>query len=83
MRAFFQCVAQVTGPHPNPLPQAGEGAKIADAHDWSAESLRGNDIAAGGMPIAYRATRADPVCAEFPHTRARSLKFSARALRYV
>ena len=26
MRAFFQRVARVTGPHPSPLPQAGEGA---------------------------------------------------------
>ena len=34
MRASFQFVARVTGPHPNPLPRAVEGADIADAHHW-------------------------------------------------
>ena len=33
MRVYFQYPALVATPHPNPLPQAGEGANFGDARD--------------------------------------------------
>ena len=33
MRVYFHYFALVASPHPNPLPQAGEGAKFADTRD--------------------------------------------------
>ena len=34
MRVYFQYFALVASSHPDPLPQAGEGAKFADTRGW-------------------------------------------------
>ena len=49
MRAFFQCFAAAADPHPNPLPQAGEGPK-SPTHLTRGRSASG----AGGQRVVPR-----------------------------